>query len=57
MDLEGLARRLDHERDGERADDELLALGPGGRRYEVLSLNWDDQHHTWVLVLDNMIKT
>lgn len=52
LSLEDLARRLDHEREDEHADDEVLVLGPGGRRYELLSLNWDRERGHWVLVVD-----
>lgn len=52
LNLEDLARRLDHERDGDHADDEVVMLGPGGRRYELLSLSWDAEHNHWVLVAE-----
>lgn len=50
VQLEDLARRLDHERDGEHAGDEVVLMTPDGRRYELLSLNWDAERGEWVLV-------
>jgi hypothetical protein len=52
MRLEDLARRLDHERDGELADAEIVVMSPGGRRYEILSVNWESERKTWLIVTD-----
>jgi hypothetical protein len=52
MDLGTLARRLEHEVGGEHKDAEVLILAPGGRRYDLLSLNWDKERGCWVLVGD-----
>lgn len=52
MDLETLARRLDYELGEERERKEVLVLSPGGRRYDLLSLNWDDEHGHWLLVTE-----
>lgn len=50
MDLGKLLDRLECERGGEHEHDEVLMMTPGGRRYEVLSLNWDDDYGHWVIV-------
>ena len=52
MDLLDLARRLDDEigedRDRDRA--EVMIMSPRGTRYEILSLNWDEDRKVWVLI-------
>lgn len=52
MDLEALARRLDHERGGEHADKEVKIMDQRGRRWGVLSVNWDAEREVWVIVGD-----
>lgn len=49
MDLEDLLRRMEYERGGEHGDTEVLLLIPGGRVYDVLSLNWDAEHGRWLI--------
>ena len=50
MDLETLARRLDHERGDDRAEEEVVILDRKGRQFDILSLNWDDDSARWVLI-------
>lgn len=50
MDLGTLLSRLEYERGGEHEGAEVLLMAPGGRRYELLSLNWDAEHGHWVLI-------
>jgi hypothetical protein len=47
-----LLDRLEYERGSDHEDDEVLLMTPTGRRYEILSLNWDDKHGHWVLIGD-----
>ncbi len=50
LELETVLARLEHERGGPHGRDEVLLLTPDGGRYELLSLNWDDEHGHWVLI-------
>lgn len=34
----------------DRDTTEVRLLIPGGERYEILSLNWDDENDEWVLI-------
>lgn len=50
MDLWDLYQRLEHALGAERDHVEVELLVPGGARFEILSLNWDDETERWVLI-------
>ncbi len=52
LNLEDLARRIEHDRDGEHRNEEVVVMAPGGRLLELLSLNWDSERGVWVFVTD-----
>jgi hypothetical protein len=52
MNLRSLAERLDYELGEEHEHEDVLLMTPSGRRFEILSLNWDDERGHWVLIGD-----
>lgn len=50
MDLNTLYLRLEHEQGAEQDDKPIKILIPGGRRFEILSVNWDDDAGEWVII-------
>jgi hypothetical protein len=50
MDLETLYLRLQDEQ-GEYLDrKEVKIMTPGGKRFDILSLNWDEKAGEWVII-------
>ncbi len=52
MDLWALMDRVEYERGAEHEDKPVQIMTPSGRRYDLLSLNWDAEHNVWLLVGD-----
>lgn len=52
MELSTLRDRLDYERDAEHDHETIKIMTPGGRRYDVLSVNWDAEKEEWVIIGD-----
>lgn len=50
MDLEDLRRRLEYEQGEERDREPIKIMDSDGALFEVLSVNWDDNHDCWVIV-------
>lgn len=52
MTLDELYRRLEHEQGAERDEAPIRIMAPGGRRFEILSVNWNDEDAggEWVII-------
>jgi hypothetical protein len=50
MELDTLYRRLEHEQGAELDGEQVKIMTPDGERFDILSVNWDDEAGEWVIV-------
>jgi hypothetical protein len=52
MTLDELYRRLEHEQGAERDGAPIRIMTPGGHRFEILSVNWNEEDGPgeWVII-------
>jgi hypothetical protein len=48
--LDDLYRRLEYEQGAEQDSKPIKIMTPDGRRFEILSVNWDDDAEEWVII-------
>ena len=50
MELINIYDRIHHERGGGKEYEPVKILTPDGERYDILSVNWDEDAEEWVII-------
>lgn len=50
MELIAIYDRINHERGGGKEYEQVKIMTPDGERYDILSVNWDEDAGEWVII-------